>query len=211
MWRRANVMGQAPISLDGNYIRIDGINVTGNGLFPLMLNGGNFLEVKNALLQHGREGIAGGSNDSLYENINTVYGPECELCGCLPGALWDWVSWHLFPYGLAEYLSADQLPRQHRPGVCDQLRSGTGDCIPPPTDNVVEQSTIYNNAGYGILAKPSNIVRNSMIYNNYVGIAGGISAYNNTLVNNNHAPTGGGVPCESGLWHRRGQRANHPQ
>jgi hypothetical protein len=150
----------------GHYIVIDGINITGDGTFQLVGIGSRYVHLKNMVLSHGREGIQGGCDECLFENVTTRYmgyneqmGDVCPVpdLGC---------------HGI--YMSGGRNTRLTR--ITAYKNTGIGvtvsceGCGGQVSGNTIEHSTIYQNKGYGILTYPGHTIQHNSVCHNLVGI-----------------------------------------
>lgn len=194
---------QGPISLGNNrpYITFEGINVTAQGTIQILTLGPtSHATFKNMILSHGREAIQGEIDEGIFEDVTTQYSgftesfahvcPVPEL-GC-----------HGVYLNRGNNNRFTRLIARGNAGIGIVMSCDSADvevCPAQPSNNIVEQAQIYDNHGYGVITKPNNLVRNSLLYNNFVGVSGSSTVVNNTIIGNTNTELFGGSRANMGL------------
>ncbi len=190
--------GNAPINLgstSSQYIVFDGINIRGNGLFTLISTGSSNgpitrIQFKNMIIEHGFIGFAGTIRESTFQNVTSRWmGYDPSFVHVCPDEPNGCHGFYLFggdndsqPHSAANLFT----------GVISHDNTGLGltisceGCGSRVEGNTIDKSLFYNNRSFGVLGYPGNTLKNSVIYNNYVGVGGWLNIYNNTVVDNNN-------------------------
>jgi hypothetical protein len=194
VWLRPSMAhpgGAAQIEIDNSrYIVMDGINVNFGGMTAYIVTAGkdsSHLEFRNMELTNSRHcGVGAYGNHLRFINMyvhNNAFGPPASAGGQACHGFYVAGS-----NGLYDRIKVHDHDGYGLQFSCDGCGGAGG-------NNVVQNSTFYNNKQGGVVAGGSNNnVFNSIFYNNGIGIIAYGSAIHNTVYNNTSGILVGGSP-----------------